>query len=118
MATLDWAIVAAAAFLAGLVRGFSGFGAAMIFMPPAAAILTPSVAAPILLIVDGLLTLPLIPPAWRRCNLAEVAQVAIPGVLAAPLGVYLLVTLDAEFLRTGIALVVLALTAALASGWR
>ena len=45
-------ICAAAGFLAGLARGFSGFGAAMIFVPVASAVLGPVVAMPVLLIAD------------------------------------------------------------------
>lgn len=41
-----------AALLAGLARGFSGFGAAMIYVPIASASLGPVVAMPVLLIAD------------------------------------------------------------------
>ena len=49
----DLAVLAAAAFIAGLARGFSGFGAALIFMPLASVVVTPQVAAPLLLVVDA-----------------------------------------------------------------
>ena len=55
----------AVALIAGLARGFSGFGAALIFMPLAGAILGPRVAAPLLLIVDAITAMGLIPNAWR-----------------------------------------------------
>jgi hypothetical protein len=43
---------AAVSALAGLVRGFSGFGGAMIYMPLIAAIYEPRIAAVTLLLVD------------------------------------------------------------------
>ena len=42
----------AIAALAGLVRGFSGFGSALIYMPLISAIYGPRVAAPTLLLID------------------------------------------------------------------
>ena len=46
--------------LAGVVRGFAGFGAAMIMMPVLAAVLGPVVAVPTLSVMDSLMTLPLV----------------------------------------------------------
>ena len=45
----------AAALAAGLARGFSGFGAALIFVPLASAVVGPQVAVPLLLVVDGVM---------------------------------------------------------------
>lgn len=67
-----FAWVAAAAALAGLVRGFSGFGAAMIFVPVAGAIYEPKIAVVLLFIFDGLATAPMLVPAFRRCIWREV----------------------------------------------
>ena len=73
----DGAVLAAAlvAALAGLARGFSGFGAALIFIPLGSALLGPRVAAPLLMLVDNVLAAPLIPAAWRQasrtCSSAE-----------------------------------------------
>lgn len=50
------AMFVGAAFLAGLARGFSGFGAALIFIPLASAIVGPRIASVVLLVVDGVLT--------------------------------------------------------------
>ncbi len=49
------------AFIAGLARGFSGFGAALIFIPLGGAIIGPKLASPILLVIDGIATLGMIP---------------------------------------------------------
>ena len=53
-----------------IVRGFSGFGAGLIFMPVAAACLGPKPAAGILYIIDTLLILPFVAQAVRRRRLA------------------------------------------------
>ena len=40
--------------VAGLARGFSGFGAALIFMPAGSALVGPAVAAPVLLVASAI----------------------------------------------------------------
>ena len=59
------AFLLVSAFIAALARGFSGFGAALIFMPLAATVVDPKVASPLLLITDAVLALGFIPPAFR-----------------------------------------------------
>ena len=52
------ALLLAVTFAASLARGFSGFGAALIFIPLASALLGPKVAVPLLLVADGVMTRP------------------------------------------------------------
>ncbi|MBO1075778.1 sulfite exporter TauE/SafE family protein [Roseomonas marmotae] len=107
-----------AALMAGLARGFSGFGSALIFIPLASAALGPKLAAPLLLLVDNVTTLPLLPSAWRRADRAQVAALAGGAVLGAPFGTWLLLQADPVLLRWGICLLALGMLGLLASGWR
>ena len=50
--TLTLVLLAAAALVAGLARGFSGFGAALVFVPLASALIGPKLASPILVLID------------------------------------------------------------------
>lgn len=109
---------AIAALLAGLARGFSGFGSALIFIPLASAALGPKVAAPLLMLVDNITTLPLVPAAWRAAARREVAGMAAGALLGAPLGAWLLLRLDPLLLRWGMCLLAAAMLALLALGWR
>ena len=108
----------AAAALAGLARGFSGFGAALIFIPLASAVLGPRVAAPVLMLVDNLTAFPLVPAAWRGADRGEVASLAAGALLGTPLGAWLLLHLDPLALRWGMCALAAAMLALLASGWR
>lgn len=112
------ALLLVTAFLAGLARGFSGFGAALIFIPIASALTGPQVAAPLLLVVDSAMTLGLIPPAFRRADRREVLIMALGAFLGVPFGVWLLTTLDPVVLRWGLVIGAFALLALLLSGWR
>ncbi len=78
------------AFVAGMARGFSGFGAALIFVPLASALTDPKIAAPLLLIVDGVFASYLIPSAWSRAGRRDVGLMLIGAVGGIPLGAYVL----------------------------
>jgi uncharacterized membrane protein YfcA len=108
----------AVALVAGLVRGFSGFGSALIYVPLMAAIYEPRIAALTLLIVDFVASAPFTLPLTRRCNWREVAPVSLAAICTIPLGVAALEYLDPTILRWFIAILVIALLAALISGWR
>ena len=110
--------LAMAAALAGLVRGFSGFGAAMIFMPTASAILTPAVAAPLMLFLDNILGAPLVVRAVPRADYETVIPIIFGGALMVPFGGYLLSVGDHLAVRWAITAIVFALAALIASGLR
>ncbi|WP_193371376.1 sulfite exporter TauE/SafE family protein [Pelagibius marinus] len=110
--------LAGAAVLAGLVRGFSGFGAAMIFVPLAGMLEAPTVAVPLLFLVDSFATLPITLRAFRRCTWAEILPLMLGATLTIPLGVALLVAADPLVMRWVISLSILAAVLALAAGWR
>jgi len=107
-----------AAFFAALVRGFAGFGAALIFIPLASAAIGPKEASPILLLVDMVLTTAMLPNAWRFADRREVATMAAGAVLGVPIGAAILAWTPSVILRWAICGVVLLLLVFLISGWR
>jgi uncharacterized protein len=108
----------ASALTAGLARGFSGFGGALIFVPLASAAVGPKLAAPLLLVVDAVAAAGLVPGAWRRAAKREVGTMAVGAALAVPLGVWLLTRTDPLAMRWALAVMVAGLLALLISGWR
>ena len=108
----------AVALVAGLARGFSGFGAALIFVPLASTAIGPKIAVPLLLVADGILTIGLIPGAMKWGDRASVITMAVGAVVGVPVGVYLLTQLDPLLIRWSISILVLSLLALLMSGWR
>lgn len=111
-------VLVAAALIGGLARGFSGFGGALIFVPLAGAVAGPQVASPLLLVIDFVMTLGLLPDAWRRANRREVGTMLIGALAGVPAGTALLAFAPQLGLRWGISLIVFALLAFLISGWR
>ncbi|TMV86727.1 sulfite exporter TauE/SafE family protein [Thioclava sp. BHET1] len=112
------ALVLIAAFVAGLSRGFSGFGAALIFVPLASSVLGPKLAAPLLMIIDAVMASGLLPAAWPRADKRNVALMALGGLFGIPLGTLVLALVDPVLVRWFIAGVVVLLLALLISGWR
>ena len=113
-----FALLAAFAFIAATARGFSGFGAALIFVPLASTVVAPQVASPLLLITDAVLALGFIPNAYAQADRREVSVMALGAAIGIPLGTALLVRLDALTIRWGIVVMAGAMLALLVSGWR
>ncbi|MEL7116914.1 MAG: sulfite exporter TauE/SafE family protein, partial [Pseudomonadota bacterium] len=66
-------LLAIGALLAGLVRGFSGFGTAMVYLPFAAEVFPPVWVLITLLVIDGLGPIPAVPRALRDGQPRDVA---------------------------------------------
>ncbi|MEO0943640.1 MAG: sulfite exporter TauE/SafE family protein [Pseudomonadota bacterium] len=106
------------AFVAGLVRGFAGFGTAMIFLPVAGQVLGPFEALTTLLIID--LTAPLIhvPRALRDGHPADVVRLGLGAAIAVPFGVWALTLVAPEVFRWGVSGVALCVLICLITGIR
>ena len=110
--------ICAVAFVAGTARGFSGFGAALIFMPLASSLAAPRLVASLLLVIDFVAMMPLIPDAWRRADRKATAVMVAGALVGVPIGTYFLSRLDPVTTRWIISGFVGALLLLLLSGWR
>jgi uncharacterized membrane protein YfcA len=106
------------AFVAGTARGFSGFGAALIFMPLASSIADPRLVAALLLIIDFVAAAPLLPNAWQKADRKATAVMVIGALIGVPIGTYFLSRLEPVTTRWIITTFVFALLMLLLSGWR
>ncbi|SFK57031.1 hypothetical protein SAMN04488518_106270 [Pseudovibrio ascidiaceicola] len=111
-------MVCATIALAGLTRGFAGFGAAMIYMPIASAIMEPKLAAASLLMVDATISLPMVVSATKICDWRTVLPAAGGAVITVSIGAWVLTNADPYVLRWVLSAVVLLLLIILISGWR
>lgn len=111
-------MLVAATLVAGLARGFSGFGTALIFMPLASTAMSPQMAAPLLLSIDMIASTPLIFPVWRQANHRNVFIMLAGALVGVPAGVWALKHSDAIVMRWIIIVLILAMLPILISGWR
>lgn len=107
-----------AAIVAGVVRGFAGFGAGMIFIPFAGVFVDPITVVVGLQIMDGLGALPLLPRGYRDGEPGQIARLSVAAILTIPLGVYFLATTEATIFRWVISALIFVLLVLMASGWR
>ena len=113
---LGWTFLAT--FLTGVVRGFAGFGAAMVFIPFVSLLYEPKFAVATLFIIDVITPLPMIPKALKEFEFKEVLPISIGATLTVPLGILILKNSDPNILRYVISVSILLLILMLASGWR
>ena len=112
-----YAVLAVAA-LSGVVRGFSGFGSALIYIPLVSAIYEPKIASASFILMDFFCSAPF---AWRLypiTNKREIWPLTLAAALTIPVGAMILRYVDPVPLRWMIATVVFLLLAVLVSGWR
>jgi uncharacterized protein len=112
-----WVAIGIAA-LSGLVRGFAGFGSALIYVPLMAALFGPRVAAGTILLIDFIAGTPFAIGARRDADWKDLAPIAIAAAIGVPFGTYVLLFADPVVLRWLISALVLGLLAVLLSGWR
>lgn len=116
--TIDIAYAAGAGFLGAFVRGFTGFGANLIWAPVLVILFGPVEAVAIMGLAGLVSTVQLCVPAARQADWHEIWPIVLMSLIAAPLGVFTLYHVDAEFVRRGIGFFVLIIALILMKGWR
>ncbi len=111
-------LLALAVVLGGLVRGFTGFGTAMIYLPFASSVLPPVWAVISLMVFDLFGPLPNIPRAFKDGTPRDVGWLGLGALIGIPLGLFLLFRLEPDIFRWLVALISLFLLVLLISGWR
>lgn len=107
-----------AATLAGLVRGFSGFGSALIYLPIAGQFLSPVETLVTLVFMDSLSPLPILPRVMREADWPDLRRLLTALILFMPLGLWGLLSMSPDVFRWGVSGVSLILLTALVFGLR
>ncbi len=94
-------ILAACAFVAGLVRGFSGFGLSAVLVASAAFVISPKLIIPTAQTMEVIASIALIPSVWRDVNWKWLTPMAAAYALSIPAGVAALAYLPEQALRVG-----------------
>lgn len=111
-----FAAAAVVALAAGVVRGFSGFGSAMLMAPPLSALYTPAAAIPMITVMELGVGLTLLPRAVPRAKWPTVVRLSVAALLGVPLGAWLLVVVPGAIMRWAISLAIIAAVGLLALG--
>ena len=110
-------LIACIISVAGFMRGFVGFGAALITVPTLSLLIGPLVAVPVSVIIGLPASIQLLPEALRHAERPVVLPIAMSVLLATPLGALLLVSVAPGLMKIIISLLVVVMVAMLARGW-
>ena len=104
--------------IAGIVRGFTGFGTALIFVPVAGQYLPPEQVILVITVTGIASTTALLPRAWGTADKAEVGTLAAVALLTVPVGLWLLTQIDSITIRWIVAAIAAITLAAVITGWQ
>ena len=104
--------------LAGLVRGFSGFGTAMVFLPFAASVMPPIWAITVLITMDLIAPLFMAPKTVKDCDIGDVIRLGVGCLVGLPFGVAVLMLFEPEMFRYAVSGLTFVLLLLLVTGIR
>ncbi|WP_223426628.1 sulfite exporter TauE/SafE family protein [Tateyamaria pelophila] len=105
-------------FVAGLVRGFSGFGSGLILLPATVAALGPVAGITVMTVADLSGPLPILRRAIQQVHWPDLARLLGATAVVLPVGVWLLLLIDPFVFRYVLCAVALTTLACLISGVR
>ena len=117
---LSWrfAVAAFATVIAGLMRGYSGFGTAILLAPVYSTLWSPRLGVPVVLMMELFVSAYLLPRSLAEANKKLILPICAAAVLAMPLGAIVLLHADGSLLRRSIGALVLVFGLLMMSGWR
>lgn len=113
---LPWLLLAIS--IAGIVRGFTGFGTALVFVPVAGIFLAPQTVVGVMTLTGIVSTTVLLPRAWRQADRREVGMLALAALITVPFGLWVMQELEPVTIRWVVAAVAAITLGALVAGWR
>jgi uncharacterized membrane protein YfcA len=108
----------AIAAIAGVVRGITGFGGAMVMSPPMALLLGPLAAVPVVLLLESVAATPMLARARRLVRWRLIGPILATACVTVPVGTWILLSVDPQVMRRVIAGVVVLFSLVLLRGWR
>jgi uncharacterized membrane protein YfcA len=117
---LSWRFLAAACatVVAGLMRGYSGFGTAILLAPVYSTLWSPRLGVPVVLLMELFVSAQLLPRALAEANKRLILPICAAAVLFMPLGAVVLLHADGAILRRSIGALVLVFGLLMMSSWR
>ncbi len=112
------AAAVAIAALAGVVRGITGFGGALVMTPPLALLFGPALTVPAVLLLESIAAAPMLVQTRRQVRWRVIGPILAAACATVPLGAYVLATADPQALRRAMAAIVIVFSLLLLRGWR
>ena len=104
--------------VAGLMRGFAGFGSAMLMAPIFAILFGSADMIVTVVAIELVVSVQLFPQVRGRADWKTLAPMSIAACAAMPLGVWLLASVDKNAIVTGVSAIIVAFVAVMWTGWK
>jgi len=104
--------------VAGLMRGFAGFGSAMLMAPIFAILFGSADMVVTVVAIEMVVSVQLFPQVRRNADWRTLAPMSIAACAAMPLGVWLLASVDKGTIVTAVSAVIVAFVVLMWSGWK
>src|SRR5215475_13672973 len=104
--------------VAGLMRGFAGFGSAMLMAPIFAILFGSAEMVVTVVAIELVVSLQLFPQVRRHADWRLLAPMSIAACAAMPLGVWLLASVNKNTIVTAVSAVIVGFVILMWSGWR
>jgi len=114
---LEIGVALVAVLAAAVIRGYSGFGFAMVGVTGMSLVMPPALVVPAVLLLEIAASIQLLPRVWKDVSWVSLRCLFVGSVAAVPLGVYLLAHVPATPMRVAVSTVVLATVMLLGRGF-
>jgi uncharacterized membrane protein YfcA len=104
--------------VSGLMRGFAGFGSAMLMAPIFAILFGAAEMVVTIVAIELIVSLQLFPQVRRHADWKTLTPMSIAACVAMPLGVWALASVDKGTIVTAVSAIIVAFVAVMWSGWR
>ena len=104
--------------IAGLMRGFAGFGSAMLMAPIFAILFDSAEMVVTVVAIELVVSLQLFPQVRKHADWKVLTPMSIAACAAMPLGVWLLASVDKNTIVTAVSAVIVAFVVLMWTGWK
>jgi uncharacterized membrane protein YfcA len=112
------AVAVGVTFVAGLMRGFAGFGSAMLMAPIFALLFGPAEMVVMVVAIELVVSLQLFPQVRRHADWTTLTPMSIAACAAMPLGVWALASVDKGVIVTAVSAIIVGFVVLMWTGWK
>jgi hypothetical protein len=95
----SWFLAMGALLFAAFIRGVTGFGFGIVFIPFSILIMEPKAAVPVTLLLGELSNIIVLPSCFKAVNIRRLLPMIAATLLGVPIGVFIIVIISASILK-------------------
>ena len=112
------AYAAVAVYFAGIIKGLTGFGFSLLAVPVLVLLLGPRTAVPVIILLNAVTNVVLFIGSRKAASLRQIIPLIVTGIATVPIGMLLLLALDASVIKLVVGCVTVLFALAFLTGFR